>query len=206
MPAFSMAIGMLLVWTLGYFFSWRMTAFLSIIPSILQLFLLIPLPETPYWLIEDERPEMARKSLKFFRGGEYDVSEELDEIQKKHESRKANMPQKSWKFTVQRIYSYAFFKPFSCVGVLYVIGTWTGFNSLLVYMITILEDTGSSFDPHIGPIIVGILRLLFAGIVQRRSKLMPRGGFVLQRKEQVRAFQRSLEISPPDFHRHLVIP
>ena len=41
---------------------------------------------------------------------------------------------------------------------------------------------------------------------QRRSKLRARGGFVLQRKEQVRAFQRPVEISPPDFQRHLVIP
>ena len=166
MPAFSMALGMLLVWILGYFFSWRMTAFLSIVPSILQVFLLIPLPETPYWLIEDERPEMARKSLKFFRGKDYDVSEELDEIQKRHESKNANMTQKSWKFTLQRIFSYAFFKPFSCVGILYVISTWSGVNCLLVYMITFLEESGSSFDPHIGPIIVGTLRLLFAGIIQ----------------------------------------
>ena len=35
---------------------------------------------------------------------------------------------------------------------------------------------------------------------------MPRGGFVLQQKEQARAFQRPVEISPPDFHRHLEIP
>ena len=163
MPAFFMAFGMLLVWTLGYIFTWRMTAFLSIIPAVLLMILLTPLPETPYWLIEDEKFLQARKALQFFRGKNFDVEEELQEIQKKHESKKSQITQKSWKFTLKRIFSSAFFKPFSCVGILYVIGTWTGFNSLIVYMVTILEETGSNIDPHLAPIIVGCMRLTFAG-------------------------------------------
>ena len=35
---------------------------------------------------------------------------------------------------------------------------------------------------------------------------MPRGVFVRQRKEQVRAFQKQVKISAPYFHRHLAIP
>ena len=163
MPAFFLAFGNLLVWTISYFFSWRMTAFLSTIPSILQVLLIMPLPETPYWLIENEELERAKKSLKFFRGKNYDISEEIDEIHKKHESKRANMPKKSWKFVMGRLFSNAFFKPFSCVGVLAIVGTWTGYNSLIVYMIDIFRESGSALDPKLGAIIVGVLRFLFAG-------------------------------------------
>ena len=44
-----------------------------------------------------------------------------------------------------------------------MINTWSGFNCLLVYMIEVLEKTGSNIDPNIGPIIVGSIRLAFAG-------------------------------------------
>ena len=93
------------------------------------------------------------------------MTEEFDEIKLKHESKKSQQKaNQSWKFTVQRIFSSAFFKPFSCVGIIYVINTWSGFNCLLVYMIEVLEKTGSNIDPNIGPIIVGSIRLAFAGM------------------------------------------
>ena len=163
MPAFFLAFGFLLVWTISYFFSWRMTAFLSTIPSMLQLLLMIPLPETPYWLIENEEFERAKKSMKFFRGKDYDISEEIHEIHKKHESKRANMPKKSWKFVMGRLFSNAFFKPFSCIGVVAIVGTWTGYNSLMVYMTDIFRESASTLDPQIGVIFVGALRLPFAG-------------------------------------------
>ena len=163
LPAFFMGFGNLLVWALGYFLPWRATAYLLMVPPILLIILMIPLPETPYWLVEDKQNEAAKKSLQFFRGKDYDIYEELTEIEVKHESKQTAQAQSNWKFTISRIFSIAFFKPFSCVGILYIIGTWTGFNCLLVYMITFLEETGSSFDPRIGPIVVGGLRVAFAG-------------------------------------------
>ena len=72
-----MTCGMCMVWTFSYFVSWRMTAFIGIIPPTLLFLLLIPLPETPYWLIEDENEDQAKKSLQFYRGAEYNISEEL---------------------------------------------------------------------------------------------------------------------------------
>ena len=62
-----MAFGNFLVWTLGYYLSWRMTAYLLIIPPVFQLILLMPFPETAYWLVEDGKAEEAKKSLQFFR-------------------------------------------------------------------------------------------------------------------------------------------
>ena len=56
-----------------------------------------------------------------------------------------------------------FFKPFSIVGVIYILTELSGFNVMVIYMITILKDSGSSIDPNLCPIIVGTIRIVFAG-------------------------------------------
>ena len=59
MPDFFMALGTFLVWIAGYFLSWRNTAYVSMVPSILLTLIMISLPETPYWLIEADKIELA---------------------------------------------------------------------------------------------------------------------------------------------------
>ena len=68
LPSTFITIGALLVWIFGSFLSWRMTAYFMIVPSLVLVLLLSRLPETPYWLIQDENIGMARKSLQYFRG------------------------------------------------------------------------------------------------------------------------------------------
>ena len=120
------------------------------IPSMALILLLSRLPETPYWLIQDEKIGLARKSLQYFRGSQNltggDVNEELNEIKQKHQEKIDNSTHQSWAWILKRIFSCAFLKPFSCVGSLYLITTWHGFNCIIVYMISILDHTGSSFD------------------------------------------------------------
>ena len=55
-----MAAGTLFVWIIGYFESWRTTAFLCVIPNIIVVLSLIPFPESPYWLIEANNIDLAR--------------------------------------------------------------------------------------------------------------------------------------------------
>ena len=163
LPAFMIAFGQLLVWILGYFLPWRMTAYLLVTPSILLTLCILPLPETPYWLIEQNNEKDAKKSLKFFRGKHYDISDEINEIQQKHESKQKENNNQTWKFVIKRLFSKAFLKPYSCVGILYLINTWGGFSQVQIFMIEILEQSGTTIDPKIAPIVTGCLRLTFAG-------------------------------------------
>ena len=59
LPSILMSFGIWFVWTLGYFVSWRTTAFLCIIPNIIVILCLIPLPESPYWLVEAGKIDLA---------------------------------------------------------------------------------------------------------------------------------------------------
>ena len=141
-----------------------MTSYILVIPQILLIILIIPLPETPYLLIEQGLIKKARKSLQFFRGKLYDISDELNEIQQKHESKQVHSNNNSWKFTIKRIFSAAFLKPFSCVGILYCMNSWLGFSPLLTYTFEILDKAGSKIDTGLGLIVIGSIRIAFAGM------------------------------------------
>ena len=131
------------------------------VPCCLVILTLFFLPETPYWLIENNQFEEAQKSLKFFRGTNYDLSNELEEIQQKHLSK-----QKKQTFTwiMRRLFSPAFFRPFLCIGMLEILFMLSGFEVVMLYMHRILETTQSSIDPALGPVITGVVRVISAGI------------------------------------------
>ena len=67
-PAVFMGSGQLLVWTLMPFLYWRIMAYLLAIPCLLEALFLFLLPESPYWLVQNEQFTLAKKSLKYFRG------------------------------------------------------------------------------------------------------------------------------------------
>ena len=150
---------MFLDWTIGYFSTWRIIALCGIIPCGIVMFSLTILPETPYWLIENDQLERAKKSLKFFRGSKYDVTKEIEEIHQKHISKERNVTC-SW--TIHRFFSHSFLKPFSCVGMNLIALNLTGFEVLITYMIPILEEGGFS-EPQLGTVIAGGVRVLSAG-------------------------------------------
>ena len=57
---------------------------------------------------------------------------------------------------LQRLFSKAFLKPFMCSGVIYMIFTVSGFDIIIIYMVTILQETGSRVDPNIGTMVTAI--------------------------------------------------
>ena len=85
LPGIFMTFGQLVSWILGYFLSWRTTAYVLIAPSLLLMLLFISFPESPYWLVEKSKLKLAKKSLEFYRGNQYNVAEELFEISQRWE-------------------------------------------------------------------------------------------------------------------------
>ena len=131
---------------------------------------MVALPETPYWLIEYNRFEQAKKSLKFFRGSFYDVNPELNEIHQRHLSKDKSQ---SCSWMLQRLFSKAFFRPFLSVGVIPVIFVISGFDIIQIYMVTVLEETGSSINPAFGPMIVGGNRAILSCLGPFIVKIIP---------------------------------
>ena len=55
LPNLFMSLGLLLIWTLAYFFSWKITAYLAMVAPVMLTFFMWFLPESPYWLVESHK-------------------------------------------------------------------------------------------------------------------------------------------------------
>ena len=57
-----------------------------LVPTIM-FFLMLFLPDTAYWLIENGDKNGGEKSMRFYRGKGYNINQELDEIKEKHQNK-----------------------------------------------------------------------------------------------------------------------
>jgi len=97
--------------------------------------------ESPYWLVQKGRKEDARVSLQWYRGVNFDISEEFDEIIKKKEDESKN---KSSGLTekIETVFSLTFLKCFCCSGILFFLCQFTGITSLVVFMTNVFRPLG----------------------------------------------------------------
>ena len=166
LPGFADSIGISSIWILGHFVSWRIIAYFAVLPFCLLFPIFFFLPETPYWLVENGLEKPAQKSLQFFRSSPYyDIEQEMSDIQQKYLEKKAKMKSQSCHWTIQRILSPSFLKPFTCIGIINVLTILAGFAVLANYVSEFMRESGSDIDPTIGPMVIGMMRLLIALIV-----------------------------------------
>ncbi|KAB5529354.1 hypothetical protein DKX38_019435 [Salix brachista] len=72
--------GLLIVFFLGNFFSWRTLSLLAIIPCLMQVVGLVFIPESPRWLASIGKEIEFEDALRRLRGADAGVSEEATEI------------------------------------------------------------------------------------------------------------------------------
>ena len=111
------------------------------------------IPDSPYWLLERDKVEEARKSLSILRGQDYNIEVELEEMIRKRNSKDPN------KSVLSIICSRLFLMPFLRIGSLMIITQWAGINVVSTYMVSIFQDSGISISPEAAPIIVSVIQL-----------------------------------------------
>ena len=156
------SFGVCLLWILGYFFSWQTLAFLATVPTLLSFVGFLILPDTPYWLVQNQRFEEAYASLKYFRRNDQDkqVISEFDEIlQHFHQKKDLSQPEK-----LQRMFSFAFIKPFACIGILYPLYEFSGTTIITNYMQSIIIESKIELEPPTCSLILGFVRI-FSSVV-----------------------------------------
>jgi SP family facilitated glucose transporter-like MFS transporter 8 len=162
------SIGMVVVLGLGYFVSdWRTLAWICMVPGCLHLLVILFLHETPYWLVEKNARDQAIKSLQFYRGPNFDIREEFDEIIQMKEANNMEFQTKGGNgscSSFRRLLSPAFFRPFMMVGIIQLL-TNLGVYSILVFnMINIFKDAKSSIEPELAPVFVGVVQVVHSFI------------------------------------------
>ena len=173
LPGFALSAGLSVIWILGYFWSSRIMAYIAAIPPSLCLIMFCFLPETPYWFIEHEQETEATKSLQFFRNANYDIFKEIFEIQQQHLEKKVSKKSTTWNWIISRLCSKSFLRPFCCIGVLSSLTNVSGLCVMSNYLSEFMEESGSNIDRSVGPLSIGIIRLIIVAIVPYFVQKMP---------------------------------
>lgn len=81
LASIGISIGVLMQYTIGAFASWNILAGISALIPILALVMMLPMPETPNYLVSRAKAEKARMSLARLRGSGYNLQKEVDQLE-----------------------------------------------------------------------------------------------------------------------------
>jgi len=133
---------------------WRYMMLLAVIPAAILGLGMLPLPDTPRWLVNHNQPDEARKVLKRIRGSNVDVEKELDEIQQGLKQQKAGRAE----------LLNPLVKPALMIGVaLAIFQQVTGINTVIYYAPKIFQFAGvtSSSAAIFATLLVGVVNVVF---------------------------------------------
>jgi sugar porter (SP) family MFS transporter len=150
------ALGILMAYVINYVFSssgrWDWMLLLAIVPSLLLMVGMLFMPESPRWLLQNEREEEARRVLLLTR--------DSDEIDLEIKSIKALKTEE--KVPLSELFS-PLMRPILLVGVgVAIFQQVIGTNTIIYYTPTILIDSGIGASSAIaGTIGIGIINVMF---------------------------------------------
>ncbi|XP_060668359.1 sugar transporter ERD6-like 5 isoform X1 [Ziziphus jujuba] len=143
--------GIALMYLIGNVVTWRYLAVIGAIPSLLQIFGLLFIPESPRWLAKIGKQKELEASLQYLRGKNADISQEAADIIDYTEA----FEQQSYRILdlFQQKYARSLI-----IGVgLMVLQQLGGTNAILFYSSSIFTEAG--FSTRIGTISMAIIQI-----------------------------------------------
>ena len=160
-------LGMVLVFTLGKWLTWRWLAGVSCVFPILSMILLPAVPESPSWLVTQGRCKEAKKALTWLRGDDYDITEEYKKLETSYkitQSKKVPEEINTWGTVVIKTKDFVVklgrpdvWKPVLLMLLLTLLQQFAGVATISYYAITIFGD-GKRLDKYSATIIYGFIR------------------------------------------------
>ncbi|EDW01236.1 facilitated trehalose transporter Tret1-2 homolog [Drosophila grimshawi] len=161
----SVALGITVLYSIGYFIrnDFRLIALICCGYQITALLCVLPLPETPSWLLAKKRVEEAKKSLNYFRGldksphiSHPEVLEEFNVLQKSIQLRDGERKPSFLRcLKLPEVY-----KPLFILMGLFAFQQLSGIFVVIVYAVQISTNAGVSIDPFTCAVLIGAARVL----------------------------------------------
>ncbi|XP_040576792.1 uncharacterized protein [Lepeophtheirus salmonis] len=146
------ALGVVGIYLIGSIWTWRTSALVCGISSLLSLLAQCFLPESPYWLKQNQKMDKAENML-------HQLGITLEEF----ESR--NTPKQEVKASLlKRCLSYRFLKPLGILIFAFWTQSWCGFICILSYAVTIMNESGVQLNEYHAALTVGVVHLLASGL------------------------------------------
>lgn len=158
---FSLNVGTLLCFVLGTFLSYYVVQAILLFIPILFLFCFIFLPETPAYLMKQNKPKEAEKSLKYLRGLS-NVSNEVSDgfkIELDRLNRNQEQSSNDTKITLKDFKTTAVQKGIVIGIALVAMNQFSGCFALINYTAQIFEEAKTGLDPNISAIVVGVIQI-----------------------------------------------
>lgn len=147
------SFGILLTYTLGYYVQWSTVALISIIFGIFSMVTVQFLPESPGYLLKNNRVTESFEVYLWFRRNNVVAQQEVDRY---HENQKGNENKSAgWK---EAYLSPQTVKPFFILIILFLLQEFSGMYTLLFYAVSFFEETDLNIDDYISSIVVGVIR------------------------------------------------
>lgn len=166
------SFGVLLSYILGIFFHWKIVAMICVFLSISVLLIMKFLPESPVWLISQNRMPEARSAIKWLRANnEIETQNELDILKRRYDS----SPQLSIIFVdgkdgkclrsdkpKQGLYFFKpeCYKPFLILLFFFFFQELSGIYVILFYSVDFFASMDTVIDEYVSTICVGLVRFL----------------------------------------------
>ncbi|KAH0554699.1 facilitated trehalose transporter Tret1-2 homolog [Cotesia glomerata] len=151
--------GVVFVYVVGAYaayMAFNIACSLTLVPFLLVYFL----PESPLWLVQNGRLATAERALRTLRGENYEFKKEISVLQEE-----ADRVESSKGGIRDLIGTRAGRKAIgTCVGLMWF-QQMCGIDAVLFYTVKIFKDAGSTINPFIATIIIGIIEVIMAVVV-----------------------------------------
>ncbi|XP_017484590.1 PREDICTED: facilitated trehalose transporter Tret1-2 homolog [Rhagoletis zephyria] len=161
----AISAGIMVIYIIGYFIrnDWQLIAMLCCAYQIVAMFCVIPMPESPSWLVSKGRYEEAKKALNYFRG-----MEKSSEITHPEVQAEFNLLQKSIQLGegvkkppfLECIRQPEVYKPLLILMGLFAFQQLTGIFVVVVYAVQISQEAGVTIDPFMCAVMIGVGRVV----------------------------------------------
>ncbi|CAK1552855.1 unnamed protein product [Leptosia nina] len=160
MASVGVSTGVLIQYVIGSATSWNILAGVSAIVPIVSLLGMLALPETPNYLLTQDKPEKAEKSLSKLRGSTCNLNEEIQKMISFKEKNHVE-PLRTPREIIKALLAPSALKPFGILALYFFIYQWCGVNTITFYAVEVFEASGASLDKYSLTISMGVLRVIF---------------------------------------------
>lgn len=144
------SFGILLTYILGSYLHWSLVAYISIFFTIFTTIAMQCLPETPGYLLRNNRFDEGFEVLLWFRRNNALAQQELDRF---NENQRANSNSgRNIYFSAQTV------KPFIYLVLLFMLQEFSGIYTLLYYAVDFFKQADVDVNKYVASMIVGVIR------------------------------------------------
>ncbi|XP_063287633.1 solute carrier family 2, facilitated glucose transporter member 8 [Pelobates fuscus] len=148
--------GILGSYVAGMILEWRWLAVFCSVPPIFMLILMCFMPETPRYLINQDKFSEALSALRFLRGPEADHEWEYRQIESSGDDQESSL-------RIAELRNPSIYKPFLIGIFLMVFQQFTGINAIMFYADTIFEEANFK-NSSLASVIVGVIQVFFTAV------------------------------------------